>query len=201
MVKDKDPQIAPIPQILEFQIGVIGGSPLPSSCRRRWRRVKAEINKAMRSDAGVPRPRLCVGVSSNVKQIRTPTQSRGRGTQNRPVERDAIEAEASVCTTLRRERHRTRERVTEGRGPAFEDAHRIRRCAPKPKSADLGKSRRFLRRCAAFFEGAQLLVRIFASMEAAGLGLPQAPIASGSRLFRGIPTRVAFILHPLGWTG
>ena len=28
----------------------------------------------------VPRPRLCVGVSSNVKRIRTPTQSRGRGT-------------------------------------------------------------------------------------------------------------------------
>ncbi len=104
----------------------------------------------MRSDAGVPRPRLCVGVSSNVKQIRTPTQSRGRGTQNRPVERDAIEAEASVCTTLRRERHRTRERVPEGRGPAFEDAHRIRRCAPKSKSAHLGKPRRFLRRCAAF---------------------------------------------------
>jgi hypothetical protein len=28
----------------------------------------------------VPRPRLCVGVSSNVKRIRTPTQSRGPGT-------------------------------------------------------------------------------------------------------------------------
>jgi len=33
----------------------------------------------------VPRPRLCVGVSSNVKRIRTPTQSRGRGTQDGPA--------------------------------------------------------------------------------------------------------------------
>jgi hypothetical protein len=32
----------------------------------------------------VPRPRLCVGVSSNVKRIRTPTQSRGRGTRPQP---------------------------------------------------------------------------------------------------------------------
>jgi hypothetical protein len=111
------------------------------------------------------------------------------------VSRKAIEAEARVAYNFTRERHRV-----QGRGPAFEDAHQIRRCAPKPESAHLGKSRRFLRRCAAFFEGAQLLVRIFASKEA-GLGLPQAPIASGSRLFRGIPTRVAFILHPLGWTG
>jgi hypothetical protein len=31
----------------------------------------------------VPRPRLGVGVSSNVKRIRTPTQSRGRGTPTR----------------------------------------------------------------------------------------------------------------------
>ncbi len=30
----------------------------------------------------MPRPRLCVGVSSHVKRVRTPTQSRGRGTQH-----------------------------------------------------------------------------------------------------------------------
>src|ERR1700677_4760504 len=29
----------------------------------------------------VPRPRLCVGVSSTVERVRTPTQSRGCGTQ------------------------------------------------------------------------------------------------------------------------
>jgi hypothetical protein len=92
------------------------------------------------------------------------------------VSRKAIEAEARVAYNFTRERHRV-----QGGGPAFEDAHQIRRRAPKSKSAHLGKSRRFLRRCAAFFEGAQLLVRIFASKEA-GLGLPQAPTASGGRL-------------------
>jgi REP element-mobilizing transposase RayT len=38
-------------------------------------------------DFRVPCPRLCVGVSSNVKQIRTPTQSRGRGTRKLSMSR------------------------------------------------------------------------------------------------------------------
>src|SRR5580658_3185024 len=50
-----------------------------------------------------------------------------------------------------RERHRTPERVPEGRWwPCFEGAHFIRRCAPISTSAHLGKPRRFLRRCAPF---------------------------------------------------
>jgi hypothetical protein len=56
----------------------------------------------------------------------------------------AIEAEASDCATLR----------VNGTGsravPWFEGAHLLRRCAPVFESAHLGKSRRFLRRCAPF---------------------------------------------------
>jgi hypothetical protein len=48
-----------------------------------------------------------------------------------------------------RERHRTRERVPEGRAPA-EDAHRVRRGALFSRGAHLGKARRSLRRCAPF---------------------------------------------------
>jgi hypothetical protein len=50
---------------------------------------------------------------------------------------------------LMRHRHRTRERVPEGPGPA-EGAHLIRRCAAFCGSAHLGKPRGFLRRCAAY---------------------------------------------------
>jgi hypothetical protein len=45
-----------------------------------------------------------------------------------------------------RERHRV-----QGRGPA-EGAHPVRRCAPFSRSAHLGKSRRFLRRCAPVYK-------------------------------------------------
>jgi hypothetical protein len=63
---------------------------------------------------------------------------------------NAIEAEASACTTLRANGTAPPERVPEGRWPCFEGAHFIRRCAPFSTSAHLGKPRRFLRRCAPF---------------------------------------------------
>ena len=53
-----------------------------------------------------------------------------------------IEAAASACATLRP--NGTGSRAT----PWFEGAHSVRRCSLDSKSEHLGKSRRFLRRCA-----------------------------------------------------
>ena len=39
------------------------------------------ILRRVAQSPGMPRPRFCVGVSSNVRRIRTPTPSRGRGTR------------------------------------------------------------------------------------------------------------------------
>ena len=44
--------------------------------------------KSEQSPSRVPRPRLCVGVFSNVKRDSPPTQSRGRGTRNRLSDSD-----------------------------------------------------------------------------------------------------------------
>src|ERR1700722_2623676 len=67
------------------------------------------------------------------------------------------EAEAGRCATLRL--IGTGSRAT----PWFEGAHYPSKMRTVFKSANLGKPRRFLRRCAPFFEGAQLFVSTFAS--------------------------------------
>ncbi len=80
-------------------------------------------------------------VSSNVKRVRTPTQSRGRGTQTA----------GSNTSKPKQAPARLYARTAPGAGP-----RPCRRCAIVQgaqhflKSAHLGKCRRFLRRCAPF---------------------------------------------------
>jgi hypothetical protein len=113
-----------------------------------WDRRAIGLFQKKPTDEGT-RPR------SNVKRVRTPTQSRGSGTQIRPFENKTIEAEASACTTLRANgtapasgyprakalpkvrnlfegaQQFSKVRILENAGDSFEDAHRFARCARK----------------------------------------------------------------------
>jgi hypothetical protein len=94
------------------------------------------------------------------------------------------------------ERHRTRERVPEGRGPA-EGAHVVRRCAGVSKSAHLGKPRRFLRRCAPF---SKMRTENCATSKGDGLGHRFRPVRTPCLALRTFPDAYGALTNSFKWS-